>query len=113
MVNVHKLSWQSFRASSGSQISLELNLPWDYPPDWAERYYSEQYMLAVWLLAEGTRSRIILPNAWVSMEESVVSELAPLWSDPAMNGEFTPPLSEVPRNNRIETHGSIFWMVMR
>lgn len=91
----------------------DITLPWDYPPEWAERYYSEQYMLAVWLLAQGKRSRILLPNAWVSMEEDMASELAPLWSDPAMNGSFSMPDPQALQTGRIEIHGSAFWLEMQ
>lgn len=102
------------RLAPGVIVGLhDIALPWDYPPEWVERYYSEQYMLAVWLLAGGHRSRVLLPNAWISMEEAVVSELAPLWSDPAMNGEFTPPRPEALQTGLIETHGSAFWLEMR
>ena len=38
-------------------------LPDDYPPQWIERYYSEQYLLACYLLAESTKFDVILPNS--------------------------------------------------
>jgi hypothetical protein len=39
----------------------DVYLPDDYPPDWAFRYYSEQYLLAVLLLADDSRYEVILP----------------------------------------------------
>jgi hypothetical protein len=61
-------------------------LPWDYPAEWADRVYAEQYLLAMLLLAAGDRLRVVLPNAGV---------LAPLWARPELAG--------------VATHGSSFW----
>ncbi|MBI2295875.1 MAG: class I SAM-dependent methyltransferase [Betaproteobacteria bacterium] len=36
-------------------------LPFDYPAEWVPRYYSEQYLLACYLLAGGARFRARLP----------------------------------------------------
>src|SRR5690606_30946570 len=33
----------------------DVTLPYDYPEVWIDRHYSEQYLLAAWLLARGTR----------------------------------------------------------
>jgi len=55
-------------------------LPNDYPPQWKSRHYSEQYLLAAWLLAEGRRMRVMLPNAYVSGSATCQSALAALWS---------------------------------
>jgi hypothetical protein len=45
----------------------DIFLPWDYPQAWAERYYSEAYMLACWLLG-GDRLKVELPVNFVSRE---------------------------------------------
>jgi hypothetical protein len=39
----------------------DIFLPDDYPADWIGRYYSEQYLLACYLLAETKRFEVILP----------------------------------------------------
>ena len=39
----------------------DIFLPHDYPEDWVGRYYSEQYLLACYLLAEARRFDIFLP----------------------------------------------------
>lgn len=44
----------------------DIFLPDDYPSAWAERYYSEQYVLAAWLLGAEGRYRVTLPAHWVS-----------------------------------------------
>lgn len=39
----------------------DIFLPDDYPADWSGRYYSEQYLLACWLLADTPRFDVVLP----------------------------------------------------
>src|SRR3712207_8692528 len=45
-----------------------------YPPDWARRHYSEQYLLAAYLLG-GAPVRIELPCYFVERSEEHTSEL--------------------------------------
>ena len=55
------------RIPSGVAIGVhDIFLPDDYPEEWAERYYSEQYVLAAWLLGAEGRYRVTLPAHWVS-----------------------------------------------
>jgi hypothetical protein len=61
-------------------------LPYDYPPDWTEFYYSEQYMLATYLLARRDPTRLVFPAAFVSADPELASILDPLWADPRMQG---------------------------
>jgi hypothetical protein len=44
----------------------DVYLPFDYPHDVVDRYYSEQYVLAARLLAEGHAAHIVLPAAFVA-----------------------------------------------
>jgi hypothetical protein len=83
--------------SPGVLVHLhDIFLPRDYPPDWAERYYSEQYLLGTYLLARGAESqRIVLPNAFVSEDEQLRHALDPLWERPELAG--------------IERRGASFW----
>jgi hypothetical protein len=74
----------------------DIFLPYDYPSGWAERYYSEQYLLAVHLLAEGGRCEIVLPNSFVSSEPDLSGILSALWDDPRMHG--------------VARDGSSFWI---
>ena len=47
----------------------DILLPWDYSQEYGgERYYNEQYLLAAFILAEGDRFEIILPNYFISQE---------------------------------------------
>jgi hypothetical protein len=57
----------------------DICLPWDYPPIWHDRYYSEQYLLAAYLLAEGSSIEIVLPNFFVSLHPELHHLLEPLW----------------------------------
>lgn len=75
-------------------------LPNDYPPPvFIELYYSEQYLLAAYLLAEGPKIDIVLPVAFVQADTPLLSVVAPLYRDP--------PLSALDRN------GALFWFRTR
>lgn len=61
----------------------DIYLPEDYPADIAERYYSEQYMLAAYLLG-GAGVEIVLPAWWASGEPGFAAMLDGLWSRPGL-----------------------------
>lgn len=46
-------------------------LPWDYPTQWRNRYYSEQYLLGCWLLSGPERLRLIQSNVFVSWDDEL------------------------------------------
>lgn len=77
----------------------DIFLPFDYPPEWKQRFYNEQYLLACYLLAEGKRFDVILPNLFVTRHNELSKILSPLWQAPEMNG--------------VETHGGSFWIRIR
>jgi hypothetical protein len=64
----------------------DICLPLDYGPEITQRYYSEQYMLAVHLLATGDRAKIVLPGVYVSGDAELRAILDPLWKHPALAG---------------------------
>lgn len=77
----------------------DITLPHDYPPEYAERYYSEQYLLACWLLAAAPshpRWRVVLPNAFVTQDAELLGTLDPVWNEPALAG--------------VGRYGGSFWM---
>lgn len=74
----------------------DIFLPFDYPPQWSSRYYSEQYMLAAYLLAKGTLLEIVLPNFFISNDRELSNIVMPIWTDPYFAG--------------VETHGGSFWI---
>ncbi len=57
----------------------DIFLPWDYPPQFEDRYYSEQYLLAAQLLAADDRTKVLLPNFFVCITPGLHHVLDPLW----------------------------------
>lgn len=58
----------------------DIYLPDDYPPEWDSRFYSEQYLLAVMLLADrGRRYEVILPSHFSAMHPELGPRLLELW----------------------------------
>jgi predicted O-methyltransferase YrrM len=57
----------------------DVHLPYDYPPERAEWYYSEQYLLAASMLAGHRGYEVVLPNAFVSGEADLAREAEELW----------------------------------
>jgi len=65
----------------------DIFLPNDYPPHWGERYYSEQYLLAAYLLANGNKIETLLPNAFISGDSELREILKPIYTDDRWCGE--------------------------
>jgi hypothetical protein len=82
------------RLAPGVLVGIDdICLPFDYPPEWRFRYYSEQYLLACYLLAGGNRVRPVLPCAYVS-------------ADPNLIGLLTQSTTLA----RIDPRGDAFWL---
>ena len=75
----------------------DIFLPWDYPEEWRERFYNEQYLLLSYLLGGADGDEIILPVTWAAHQPQLHGILAPLWER-----------EELIRD--LETNGSCFWM---
>lgn len=73
----------------------DVYLPEDYPPAIRGRFYSEQYLLAAYLLGGGRLVEPILPCAYASEHAELGRVLDPLWGDPRLHG--------------VERHGAAFW----
>jgi hypothetical protein len=85
------------KLKSGVLVQIhDIFLPEDYPATWKERYYSEQYLLASYLLAKGNKFEIILPNYFISKDPELAKILDNIWDHPRMNG--------------VEKHGISFWL---
>lgn len=70
------------RLSHGVVVHVhDIFLPCDYPASWAERHYSEQYLLAAFLLGQAP-VRTLLPLAYISDHEQLMSEINTAWSKP-------------------------------
>ncbi len=63
-------------------------LPYDYPQRWADRCYSEQYMLSV-LLLFGRTFEIVLANRFIAEDDSLSQILRPLWARIGLGDEST------------------------
>jgi hypothetical protein len=70
------------RLKTGVLVYIDdIYLPFDYPPEWTPRYYSEQYMLAVLLLSEAERYEVVLPCTFVGQDPSLMCILDPIWKE--------------------------------
>lgn len=76
----------------------DVYLPDDYPQDIADRYYTEQYVLAAYLLG-GDRLTTEFPAAYVSRYLPASPKLAPLFASPNLRG--------------VDTHGVAYWFTSR
>jgi len=76
----------------------DVTLPRDYAADIADRYYSEQYLLAAYLLG-GADVSIVLPAAHLSSSGAASRALDRLWSEPGLSD--------------VERHGAFFWLETR
>jgi predicted O-methyltransferase YrrM len=74
----------------------DVYLPADYPQEVCDRYYSEHYMLAAYLMANPDRYTTIMPCYFVSQDKALNTILTPLWDDPAMP--------------KTERHGASYWL---
>jgi len=74
----------------------DIFLPDDYPPDWAERYYNEQYLLAMFLLGGHAGMDIVLPAWDASRRPELAAIVASVWE----GADFT----------EVERHGDAFWL---
>jgi hypothetical protein len=75
----------------------DIFLPWDYPEEWRDRFYSEQYLLMSYLLGGAIGDEIILPVMWTTRQPHLHGILAQLWAR-----------EELFRD--VGTHGGCFWM---
>lgn len=56
----------------------DIFLPFDYPSEWVQRYYSEQYLLACYLLAPASPFRVLLPMHFALSHPACAPPLAAL-----------------------------------
>lgn len=67
----------------------DIYLPSDYPPEWTSRYYSEQYLLAVLLLADRSRYDVVLPCQFLAQHPRLTRVVEGFWDKiglPAVGG---------------------------
>jgi Methyltransferase domain len=60
------------RLKPGVMVHIhDIFLPFDYPPEWAVRYYTEQYLLAMALLARWSVLDVVFPCQFVARDPSL------------------------------------------
>jgi predicted O-methyltransferase YrrM len=74
----------------------DIFLPCDYPEEWRDRFYNEQYLLMTYLLGGGGGDQVVLPVCWAYGEPSLHGVLSDLWNRNELFGELT-------------THGGAYW----
>jgi hypothetical protein len=79
------------RLRSGVLVHIhDVWLPADYPPAWRWRHYSEQYVLAAYLLGGASNLVVELPNAYVAGVPELASRLQPLWTGLGLTNRLAP-----------------------
>jgi predicted O-methyltransferase YrrM len=85
------------RLPSGVLVGIhDIFWPDDYPPEFADRYYSEQYLLAMYLLGGGVGIRPTLAANYVAKRSELYRIVSSIWADdpslsvlrPEMNSSF-------------------------
>lgn len=85
------------RLSKGVIVHIhDIYLPYDYPQFMCDRYYSEQYGLAMYLLANPKKYQTLAPNYYLSEKKELSSILAPIWAEAKLSS--------------VERHGGSYWL---
>jgi hypothetical protein len=68
------------RLAEGVVVHLhDIFWPFDYPPEWNDRYYSEQYLLGTYLLNSGAATpKVLLPDAFIVHDLALVDSFRTL-----------------------------------
>ncbi len=74
----------------------DIYLPYDYPQFMCDRFYSEQYGLAMYLLANPEKYDTILPNYFLLKDKELSDLISPIWNHENLNG--------------VEKHGGSYWL---
>ncbi len=74
----------------------DIYLPYDYPQFMCDRFYSEQYGLAIYLLANPDKYETILPNYFISEDKELSELIAPIWDHENLKD--------------VERHGGSYWI---
>lgn len=76
----------------------DIYLPYDYPQFMCDRFYSEQYGLAMYLLANPQKYKTILPNYFISEDNELSNLVSPIWKHENIKG--------------VEKHGGSYWIMI-
>jgi hypothetical protein len=64
----------------------DIFLPYDYPQEWTERHYSEQYLIAVALMTPARQLDILFPATFVERDATLGPAVASGWGPRAKGG---------------------------
>ncbi len=82
----------------------DIFLPFDYPAVWKTRYYSEQYMLAAYLLGGARNLEVLLPIPYLEHHAVLGPHIAACWNDPVFVRAFA-------HNRKLTGYiGTSFWL---
>ncbi len=71
-------------------------LPYDYPQVMCDRFYNEQYGLAMYILANPKKYKTLFPNYFVSEDKALSNTISSIWDHPTLKD--------------VERHGGSFWL---
>ncbi len=74
----------------------DIYLPYDYPQFMCDRFYTEQYGLAMYLLANSKKYEPILPNYFIHKDKELNKIIEPFWQHSNLQD--------------VEQHGGSFWL---
>ena len=74
----------------------DIYLPYDYPQFMCDRFYTEQYGLAMYLLANSEKYEPLLPNYFIFEDKELSNQIEPIWHSPNLKN--------------VERHGGSFWL---
>ena len=74
----------------------DIYIPYDYPQFMCDRAYSEQYVLAAFILANPEKYKTIMPNYFVSEDKELSDIILPIWNSKELDS--------------VERHGGSFWL---
>ena len=74
----------------------DIYLPYDYPQFMCDRFYTEQYGLAMYVMANPKRYKTIFPCYFVSEDEELAKQLDPIWNHDNLK--------------EVERHGGSYWL---
>ena len=74
----------------------DVYLPYDYPQFMCDRFYTEHYGLAIYLLANSEKYKPLMPNYFVYEDKALSQIIEPFWDHDNLAG--------------VERHGGSFWL---
>jgi len=74
----------------------DIYLPYDYPQFMCDRFYTEQYGIAMYLLANPKKFETILPNYFISQDKELSGLISPIWEHENLKN--------------VEQHGGSYWL---